>query len=411
MVHRPEHLRRREAELAAEGQAGVRLVQPEGAVPVECIPEAALAGGHGHEQVLVHHIVRLAGSVDFERVNLGRRVVNVAQRGVDGRHLGRVNGVAQQVAVGRAVPPDVGRLHVVLIDEVALDLQVDVRVFGQVLAGGRPVPIDLRRMAQRPFGDVARLAGDSVGVGADARVGVQRLLMAVGAGHGRRLHLGADRNAVTQNLVILAAVAIDTLKAQLAHVDVDAGVGIVEALIQIAVLDGVAAAAVEVAAAAVLARRPAHAARRGDEVNPFGRVARGAFAIGSSVGVAGQAIDVGLLSEVKAVVFPAVTGVTRCTARPVTLDADAEVVELVLLADSHQLIAAGQLHRLALPRPVGRLHHLLRGRLMTLQTDGRYLLPCGIGAGHERGVIGVGRSGLHIGPGVRRNRVARRSEQ
>ncbi len=205
---------------------------------------------------------------------------------------------------------------------------------------------------------------------------------------------------MAEYLVVLAGVAINTLKADLAHVNVNAGVGIVEALVQVAMFDGVAAAAVEVATAAVLARRPAHAAGRGGQVNALGRVAGRGLAIGARVGVTDEAVHVGLLGKVERRIFPTIPGMARSAAGPVALDANAEVVELVLLTDGHQFVAAGQLQRLALPRPVGRLHHLRRRRLVTLQAGGRHLLPRGIGAGHERGVVGVGRGRLHVGPRI-----------
>ena len=107
---RPVHRGFGEAVLAAVGQAGDRLGQPEGLVPVEGRPVAVLAGRDGLQQVAVDGVVGLLGDVHLEREDARLRVVDRSGRLVD---VGRAvvgDRVAEQVAVVVvAVEPEVGR--------------------------------------------------------------------------------------------------------------------------------------------------------------------------------------------------------------------------------------------------------------------------------------------------------------
>ena len=73
------------------------------------------------------------------------------------------------------------------------------------------------------------------------------------------------------NLLVLGAVAVDALEVVAAHVHVHVLVGVVQALVQVAMLHGVAAAATEVAAAAIFTRGQADAFRRRQQVDALGR--------------------------------------------------------------------------------------------------------------------------------------------
>ena len=78
------------------------------------------------------------------------------------------------------------------------------------------------------------------------------------------------RNRAPLYLMVFCLVAGDTLKVQFAHMNVNTFGGEVEAFVHIAMFNGVAAAAFEVARAAVLAGGGGYALRGGCQVNPFG---------------------------------------------------------------------------------------------------------------------------------------------
>lgn len=73
--------------------------------------------------------------MNFERPNLGNRVKDGAEWLVQNGCLQRVNGIANEVAVGVAIKPSISGQNVVVIDKGAFDFQVNVGVFGQILAG------------------------------------------------------------------------------------------------------------------------------------------------------------------------------------------------------------------------------------------------------------------------------------
>ncbi len=75
--------------------------------------------------------------------------------------------------------------------------------------------------------------------------------------------------------------------------------------------------------------------------------------------MANQAVDILLGCEVEIGVFPAVAGVAAGAAGPVALDANAEVVDRILFADRHQLVAAFQQYWFAFPGPVDSLADLV----------------------------------------------------
>ena len=283
-------------------------------------------------------------------------------------------------------------------------------VFGDVLARGRPIPEHLGGVVHGKAGDVAGLAGHRLQVGIDALIFVGGVAVAVGAGH---LLIGGDdvviRQQAAQDDVVFAPVAVGADQVLAAHVHIQALRREVQGFIQVAVLDAVAAAAVEVAGAAVLARGGAHALGGRRQVNALGGVAKITLAISCRIGVADQAVHVGRFVEIEGIIFPAVTSVTAHALLFIALAADAEVVDLVLLANGDRLVAPGHLHRLTLPGPVGGAHQLL-GRIgVAFQAGGGDFLPGGIGAGQQVGVagmdgmlgqvgLGVVAGGSHLGP-------------
>jgi len=117
-------------------------------------------------------------------------------------------------------------------------------------------------------------------MGIDALILVRRGGMAVGALH---LFLGCNRQVVNEQApldhVILGGVAVDAKQSQAAHVHIQAFRSVVEARIQVTVLDVVAAAAVVVAEPAVFARGASDAARSNSQVHLLQRIAEVAFAI------------------------------------------------------------------------------------------------------------------------------------
>ncbi len=109
--------------------------------------------------------------------------------------------------------------------------------------------------------------------------------------------------------------------------------------------DCIAAAAFEMARAAVFAVGDANTLGNSEKVNAFQWVTGYAFCVSAGVVMAGQTVDIFLDSEIVVFVFPSITNVAFGAFGPVALNADAEVVDLVLFADSHRLVASGQLHK------------------------------------------------------------------
>ena len=260
-------------------------------------------------------------------------------------------------------------------------------VLGTVLPGGRPIPGHLGGIARSARWHVAGLAGDAGQVGVDAVILVRRLAVAVGAG-GLILLVEADRDRPAANLMILGDVTIGAQHVLAAHVHVEVLGRVDQVLIEVAVLDGVAAAAGEVARATVLARRPGDALRHVGQIDALRRQPGVALQVGAGVVMTHQAVDLLAVAEVEIGVLPAVAGVAGGASRPVGLDADAEVVQAVLLADGHRLVVAGHLIGLALPGPVDGLHHLAGLVGMALQAGPRHFVARGIRARQQRLVIG-----------------------
>ncbi len=203
--------------------------------------------------------------------------------------------------------------------------------------------------------------------------------------------LGGGRVAAAGGLVGVEGVAVGTahVLAVGRHVHVDMLRRLDQRGVQVAMLDRVAAATVEVAGAAVLPSRLAHRLRDLGQVGrlhdlaaALGHLARrvkwmagigGDLLVGRGGVVAGQAVDVVLLGEVVVLVRPAVAGVATGAARLVGEDGAAEVVGRVLLA---QGFAGGRVDRL--PGPVDAFHDLVTRHVVAAQAGLGHL-----GAGFE----------------------------
>jgi len=127
------------------------------------------------------------------------------------------------------------------------------------------------------------------------------------------------------------------------------------------VFDRVAAAAEEVAGAAVEAARRTDILRDLEQIHPFGRHAGPGrlLLVGAGGVVTDQAVDVGRVAEVESGIGPTVAGMTAGAARLVAGNRDAEVVDGVLLAAIDALAVDRLLGR---PGPVAGLHEV-PGRL------------------------------------------------
>ncbi len=213
----------------------------------------------------------------------------------------------------------------------------------------------------------AGLAGDGIGVGVDPVVVVQLFVVAVGAIHLIGI-VDADRDRAPLDRVIGRLVTVGALEIVAPHVHVKFLVGEVQAFVQVAMFDRVAAAAVEMTASAVFAGGQTDALRGGDQIDAFGWQAGRRFHILARLVVAHQAVDVlrcGGFDEVWA--RPAVTGMAACAAGPVALDADAKVVDGVGFADRNRLFTPIDLHWRGLPCPVIGRHDFRRCLLVAVQ--------------------------------------------
>lgn len=125
-----------------------------------------------------------------------------------------------------------------------------MRIFGDILAGHRPVSIHLGRVPDGALKDVTGLAGDRIQVDRNALVIMDSFAMAVCAGD-LVLVVDANRNRVPFDLVILGLVAVNAQEVMTAHVNIHIFRREEKAAVQVAVFDGVSAATVKVTTAAI----------------------------------------------------------------------------------------------------------------------------------------------------------------
>ena len=184
---------------------------------------------------------------------------------------------------------------------------------------------------------MARLAGDGLSMSIQTFIGMQLSVMAVGASHLLRRFDGVvigDEFAFDG--MIFCGVAIGALQIVFAHVHVGLGGGIVQTLIEITVLDSVAAAAVKMTVATLLPRRSGYTLRSSSQVNSICRVAILAFAV-TTLGVTYQAIYILGFSKIRVsrAFFPTITGMATGAAFLIALRADTKIVDLIYLANGH----------------------------------------------------------------------------
>lgn len=176
-------------------------------------------------------------------------------------------------------------------------------------------------------------------MGVDALILVQVGCVAVGTGSLVLGRVDRDGNHLAANVVVYRLMAVGALEIEAAHMDVLAFLGEQEALVEVPVLDAVAATAVEVALAAVVTGGAAHALCGGDEVHFLYRVAVVTLGVEAGIGVAYQAVNILLRSKVIRQFFPAIARMAGRTRLLIAFGADAEVVDLVEFADGDRLIA------------------------------------------------------------------------
>ena len=182
------------------------------------------------------------------------------------------------------------------------------------------------------------------------------------------------------------------------HVHVEFARRIDERRVQVAVLDAVAAAAVEMAGAAIGPLRPPDALRDLgpiDGLQPLehdaaGRVALGrrGLVVGAGLLMADKAVDILLLGEIEIRVRPVVAGMAHRAHAFVAARVGAEIVDQIALAEG----LAG-LFVLVLPGPMDGLLELVPGLVMAGQACLRDLRAIGEGT-FQRLVLAVIRRGI-----------------
>jgi len=169
------------------------------------------------------------------------------------------------------------------------------RFIAEILAGCRPVPGELCRCFLGEIGDVTGLAGNPRDMGIQARLLVRRCLVAVLATD-MVLATGGDDHRLAGDLVVFGLMALLALEvvALHCHVDVNFVLGVFHRRIEVAMFYGIATAAEEVAAAAVLPVGCADVAGDVHQVDGFIGMsgAGGGLLVGAGGIVADQAVDV-----------------------------------------------------------------------------------------------------------------------
>ncbi|VTR67933.1 hypothetical protein DESC_660060 [Desulfosarcina cetonica] len=268
-----------EIEFAGEGNPQGFLALGQRPVPVEGRPVPVGSGKHGTEQGFVDLVVWLLAMVDLEGKN-ARILVLPGTQGMAHRHdLARIDGILGGDAADGTVVPKVFRLDVLGPFELPLDGHVVVlaeRVFGFIrfavlaFSGLGPVPGHLGGVDPGERGNVAALAGNLVRVivglgfgfvrgaavaGLAGDLGGQVVLDQAFAVAGRRLSVDPPGNVMQGGGMAAGTLEIATVDT---HMHIQGLVGLGQRGVQIAVLDPITAAALEMAATAVLALGPDH---------------------------------------------------------------------------------------------------------------------------------------------------------
>lgn len=130
-------------------------------------------------------------------------------------------------------------------------------------------------------------------------------------------------------------------------------------VVHVPVLDVVAAAAVQMAAAAVNPVWPADALGNGSEIDALSWQTSFALNVGAGVIMANQAVNLGFIRKIEISAVPAIARVAGCAAFPIGLNADAEIIDGILLTDGYRFRPPIDLVRPGFPGPMGRRHHLV----------------------------------------------------
>ena len=160
-----------------------------------------------------------------------------------------------------AVEPKIGRLEVFVVDKFTFDLEIgEMIVDAPILPSFRPIPENLGRVLKCHCRDVTGLASYSRKMRVDSLVFVLLVHMALFAGN---LFFWVNcvivRDHSTQDLMILGLVTIGALHIKFAaHMNVVVLGREIEALVEVAMLDAIPAAAIEVTFATIFAGRGAY---------------------------------------------------------------------------------------------------------------------------------------------------------
>ena len=223
-----------------------------------------------------------------------------------------------------------------------------MRVLGQVLPGRRPIPSHFCGFVDCHTGNVAGLAGNRVGVLVESLIDVGCLAVAVGAIDASGA-VDADRHGTAGDPMVFRFVAVTAGQIGAPHMDVNPFAGEVHGAIEIAVFDGVASAALEVADAAIpTCRRPDTLSHR-QQVDSLCRLAAQSLFVGPRLLVANEAVDILFLGEIEIVVEPTVSGMAGRALGNIGSGRDTEVVDEILLSDRKNLFSPRQFHTLAGP--------------------------------------------------------------
>src|SRR3990172_1542905 len=231
VVDAPEHLRLNEAVAAAVGKSACSHAVRDGLLPVHVLPVAA-EGVRGHK-VVVLRVIGLFSAHDLEGIDLCFFVLDASDGPGDVHDLFGVYFLAEQIALGFAVVPGVGRDNVLRPLELALDRGVVFHVvfifLGLALLVSRlgPVPPHLRGLILGKGRDMAGLAGNGLRVLVQPVVLVGSCVVAAAAfdtfaiahGHGH----GLARYVVVLRLVAALAGQIGAVSS---HVDVIGPLGV-----------------------------------------------------------------------------------------------------------------------------------------------------------------------------------------
>ena len=122
--------------------------------------------------------------------------------------------------------------------------------------------------------------------------------------------------------------------------------GVIQALIQVAMLNRVAATATKVATTTVLAAWHTDAFCRRQQIHTIRRQAGFTLYVNAGLVMADQAVNIRLIFKIKIFIIPTVTRMAGRAGCPVALDTDAEVIDGFLLTGGIKPFPAFNLHRL-----------------------------------------------------------------